>query len=303
MAWPRLVLPRRRLSQIGGQPLILSAPSPLPNVSLQAHSTKNSFYSTTILSPARYQTIPTAYFLITHTTLRCTTVQTTSTSHYYYHKRQLAIDHSLIPLPIFTFLLHQYRTMPSLSQIASVLAIVAYTHVASCAPTPLPQFTETDNAYSGVGGNADGGDVMDMPSSSNKGLLSGLTVLNAFSHEAGAGGNADSGAALTGPVNSTATSNALNNLESSPGGTNVLGNGYTGAGGSSKGGSVIGSESGGLVNIFDGNAGNGGHATSGGVGSNFIPVPVAQAKAGVAPKSPISPLPLLHIIRARMDMD
>lgn len=132
---------------------------------------------------------------------------------------------------------------------------------------------------------------------------------------------------MTGPINSTVTNNALNNVGSSSGGTNVLSSAYTGKGGSASGGDVTGDESGGLVDLFTGkhskvkywyhgtirpdafvisagNAGKGGDAASGGAGSNLIPVPVAQAKGGIPPKAPISqPLPLLRIIRARMDMD
>jgi hypothetical protein len=72
--------------------------------------------------------------------------------------------------------------MPSLSKIASVLAIVAaYAHVASTAPTPSPQFTEAGDAYSGEGGTANGGSVINTSDSSNKSLLGGLKLVDAFS--------------------------------------------------------------------------------------------------------------------------
>lgn len=74
--------------------------------------------------------------------------------------------------------------MPSLSKMASVLAIVAaYTHVASTAPAPSPQFTEAGDAYSGEGGTANGGSVINTSDSSNKSLLGGLKIIDAFSRK------------------------------------------------------------------------------------------------------------------------
>ncbi|KAG9014693.1 hypothetical protein FRB94_010540 [Tulasnella sp. JGI-2019a] len=122
-------------------------------------------------------------------------------------------------------------------------------------------------SYSGVGGNASGGNVVTSTSPSGDGLSSfgllggdssdglgdlmgGRPILSMFSGNAGNGGSALSGAANGGD-------GGVN------GGTGAGSGGasYTGAGGNAAGGSVTGPA--GLIQLFSDNAGNAGSANSG----------------------------------------
>ncbi|EIW70771.1 hypothetical protein TREMEDRAFT_17923, partial [Tremella mesenterica DSM 1558] len=109
------------------------------------------------------------------------------------------------------------------------------------------------NAYTGVGGQANGGNLYKSGSSTNHDLP--LDMLNTLSGNAGNGGDASSGNAYGGYVSTTKRD----------GGANA----YTGVGGQANGGNLYDSSTGNhnspldILDTLSGNAGHGGDASSG----------------------------------------
>ncbi|WRT66234.1 uncharacterized protein IL334_003187 [Kwoniella shivajii] len=136
----------------------------------------------------------------------------------------------------------------------SVFAVLSLASMVLAAPIASP---DGGSAYTGVGGQANGGSVSRVDSA---GLLN-LDILNIGSNNAGNGGSANSGSALGGAGGAGCT------LGDIIGGGNG-GSAYTGAGGQANAGNVVEQSYGGLLNIHalnigSGNAGNGGSANSG----------------------------------------
>ncbi|WWC89468.1 uncharacterized protein L201_004392 [Kwoniella dendrophila CBS 6074] len=135
--------------------------------------------------------------------------------------------------------------------------ILSVASMVLAAPLPNP---DGGSAYTGVGGQASGGNIQKI---SEAGLLN-LDILNIGSDNAGSGGSANSGSALGGG-SGCASGSGLGGLVV---GSSNGGSAYTGAGGQANGGNVIEQSYGGLINLHalnigSGNAGNGGSADSG----------------------------------------
>ncbi|KAF8971558.1 hypothetical protein BDZ97DRAFT_1753343 [Flammula alnicola] len=175
--------------------------------------------------------------------------------------------------------------MPSITANAkaSLVLLFVLNHLALASPVPFPQNSnQIDNAYSGAGGHASGGSI-NKGTGGSTGILGGLELVDAFSHNAGNGGTANSGNSVAGGQ-SVDIGGDQNTAAGST--ANAIGNTYTGVGGTADGGSVNG-DCGGLINLSSCNAGNGGKANSGASG------PLAVAKST---KTKIS-----RIIHLRLD--
>ncbi|KII93425.1 hypothetical protein PLICRDRAFT_673196 [Plicaturopsis crispa FD-325 SS-3] len=158
--------------------------------------------------------------------------------------------------------------MRSTTIIFTVLA--ASLQLAAAAPWPLPRqiMVRGGDAYTGAGGKAPGGSVVGSSGGFGSERTSGLGstggLVDLFSDNAGQGGDASSGPAGTGRRIKFKGYKAISSGGGSGGGGGggSGSNAYTGVGGSAPGGSVDG-KTGGLVELFSGNAGQGGEAGSG----------------------------------------
>ncbi|KAG9103169.1 hypothetical protein FRC06_011869 [Ceratobasidium sp. 370] len=136
--------------------------------------------------------------------------------------------------------------------LASLAAFVA------AAPVPW----DGGDAYTGVGGGANGGTVYGSP---NRGPL-GLGPIKAININSGNGGNggaADSGVAVAGQGGDRITKGKGGKKSKSSASGSAGGNSYSGAGGQAHGGSIYDDGGVSLLNIGTGNGGDAGSATSG----------------------------------------
>jgi hypothetical protein len=144
--------------------------------------------------------------------------------------------------------------MHTLNVALAVLAMMTI-QFASAAPAPWDKskLAQTNNAYTGPGGNASGGSVSNTDYSNFLGFF-----LNLLSNNAGDGGSANAGPAGSGNI-----FNPRHEREHEPATSDVHSDAssYSGVGGQAYGGSVNSAPA--LFNIASNNAGNGGQASSG----------------------------------------